>query len=89
MLTAIIALAAVEHHTWFKLVTGYALGFALPFFALALLAGSVRLSSRYTGIIVKTGGILLVITGILLVTDHMTDLTLFLQRITPDWMMVM
>ncbi|MCC3379742.1 cytochrome c biogenesis CcdA family protein [Paenibacillus farraposensis] len=89
MLTAIIALAAVEHHIWFKLMTGYALGFAIPFFALALLAGSVRLSSRYTSIIMKTGGVLLVITGILLVTDRMTEITLFLQRITPDWLLVM
>ncbi|TKH35211.1 cytochrome C biogenesis protein [Paenibacillus polymyxa] len=89
MLTAIIALAAVEHHMWFKLITGYALGFAIPFFVLALLAGSVKLSSRYTSILLQIGGMLLVITGVLLVTDHMTDVTLFLQRITPDWMLVM
>lgn len=88
MLTAIIALAAVEHDTWFKLMTAYILGFAVPFFVLTLLAGYIRVSPKYMNIIVKTGGILLLITGVLLFTDRLSDLNILLQRVTPDWMLL-
>lgn len=87
MLTAIIALAAVEHNTWFMLVTGYAAGFALPFFILAFYAGKIRPQARYSSVLMKLGGFMLLATGILLLTDHWSRLSLFLQRFNPEWLM--
>ncbi|MFB5759500.1 cytochrome c biogenesis CcdA family protein [Paenibacillus medicaginis] len=87
MLTAIIALAAVEHSTWFLLVTGYAAGFALPFFILAFYAGKIRPQARYSSVLMKLGGLMLLATGMLLLTDHWSRLSLFLQRFNPEWLM--
>ncbi|MDP4096764.1 cytochrome c biogenesis protein CcdA [Paenibacillus sp. P96] len=87
MLTAIIALAAVEHNTWFSLVTGYAAGFAIPFFVLAFYAGNMKPKSRYSAVLMKLGGVMLLATGILLLTDHWSQLSLYLQRFNPEWLM--
>lgn len=87
MLTAIIALAAVEHNRWFLLVTGYVAGFVLPFFILAFYAGKIRLHARYSPLLMKLGGVMLLATGLLLLTDHWSRLALFLQRFNPEWLL--
>ncbi|WP_018886408.1 cytochrome c biogenesis CcdA family protein [Paenibacillus massiliensis] len=87
MLAAIIALAAVEHQQWFWLMTCYVAGFAIPFILLAAYAGSgPRLSGRYGAWAMKLGGGMLVLTGFLLLTDHWAELSILLQRVTPNWL---
>ncbi|MFF2482032.1 cytochrome c biogenesis CcdA family protein [Paenibacillus sp. NPDC058071] len=85
-LTAILALAASEPGTWFQLTTAYALGFAIPFFALAFFLGSARWLLKYSSIVMKIGGGVMILMGILLFTDQMTKITVWLNMVTPDWL---
>lgn len=86
ILTAILALAASSPGTWFELTTAYALGFAVPFFVLAFFLGSSRWIVRYSEAIMKIGGAVMLLMGVLLFTDRMTDITIWLNSITPAWM---
>lgn len=88
ILTAMLALAATEPDSWTKLITAYSLGFAIPFFALAFFIGSTKWILRYSGKIMKVGGALMVVVAVLLYTDQMTRITLWLLSITPEWMKV-
>lgn len=88
ILTAIIALAATEPGAWIGLITGYTAGFAVPFFVLAFFVGTTRWITKYSGILMKVGGSIMILMGILLFTDRMTQITIWLQRITPDWMII-
>jgi cytochrome c-type biogenesis protein len=86
ILSSIILLAASNPGTWFGLTSAYSLGFALPFFALAFFIGSTRWILKYSNLMMKIGGALMVIMGILLFTDRMIVITIWLQSITPDWL---
>lgn len=73
------------------LLTSYAAGLGLPFFLSALaiesfLQFSYRLR-RYIRAIHMAGGILLVVAGILLITDYMTLLNAYVLRFTPQWLL--
>jgi cytochrome c-type biogenesis protein len=86
ILTAILALAATEPGTWFQLTLAYSLGFAIPFFIMSFFLGSTRWLLRYSNLIMKIGGGLMVLIAILLYTGKMTQITLWLLSITPDWL---
>ncbi|MFD0711031.1 cytochrome c biogenesis CcdA family protein [Paenibacillus sp. GCM10027626] len=86
ILAAILALAASEPGTWFQLTTAYALGFAIPFFVLAFFIGSARWIVRYSALMMKIGGSIMILMGILLFTNQMTKITIWLNSITPEWM---
>ncbi|NMO96859.1 cytochrome c biogenesis CcdA family protein [Paenibacillus lemnae] len=86
ILMAIIAMAATDPSTWFPLITSYSLGFAVPFFILAFFIGSTRWILKYSNVLMKTGGVLMIIMGILLFTNQMFRITIWLQSITPDWL---
>lgn len=86
ILSAILALATTEPGTWFKLTTAYSLGFAIPFFVLSFFIGSTRWILRFSNIIMKIGGCLMVLIAILLYTGKMTQITLWLNTITPEWL---
>ncbi|WP_040713103.1 cytochrome c biogenesis CcdA family protein [Paenibacillus curdlanolyticus] len=88
VLTAILALAASSPGTWFQMTTAYALGFAIPFFALAFFVGSTRWVLKYSDKLMKLGGFVMILMGILLFTDRMTQITIWLNMITPDWMKI-
>ena len=86
ILAAILALAASSPGTWFGLTTAYALGFAIPFFVLAFFIGSTRWIVRYSSVLMKAGGVLMLLMGVLLFTDRMTLITVYLNSITPEWL---
>lgn len=85
-LTAIIGMAAAQSGTWFSLTTAYALGFAIPFFLMAFFLGSSRWILKYSERVMKIGGAVMILMGILLFTDQMTKITVWLNLITPDWL---
>lgn len=85
-LTAILGLAASEPGTWFGLTSAYALGFAIPFFVLAFFLGTAKWILKYSAVVMKIGGGVMILMGILLFTDQMTQITIWLNMITPDWM---
>ncbi|MNN10884.1 thiol:disulfide interchange protein precursor [compost metagenome] len=86
ILASIIALAASEPGTWLSMITAYTVGFALPFFILAFFIGSTKWILRYSGIMMKIGGALMLLMGILLFTNKMAQITIWLQQITPEWL---
>lgn len=85
-LTAILGLAAAQPGTWFYLTTAYAVGFAIPFFLMAFFLASSRWILKYSERVMKVGGAVMILMGILLFTDQMTNITIWLNGITPDWL---
>ncbi len=68
----------------------YAAGLALPFFLSALAVNSFFQFSqafrRYIQAFHIASGFLLVVVGILLMTDYMTSLNTYVLRLTPSWL---
>jgi len=92
ILGAILTLAATSSEIGkgiFYLAT-YAAGLALPFFLSAVAVNSFfefsRKFRRYIRAVHVTAGILLIIVGILLITDYMTLLNVYAIRFTPEWL---
>jgi len=69
----------------------YAAGLALPFFLSALTIDSFFQFShklrRYIYAIHAIGGVLLMLVGVLLITDYMTYLNAYVLRFTPTWLL--
>ncbi|ANE48092.1 cytochrome C biogenesis protein [Paenibacillus swuensis] len=86
ILGSIMALAATEPGAWFPLITAYTLGFAVPFFVLAFFIGTTKWILRYSNALMKVGGVVMLIVGVLLYTDQMTVITRELNAITPEWL---
>lgn len=93
ILGAILALAgsSAEIERGILLLASYAAGLGLPFFLSALAIDSFfqfsRLFRRYIKPFHIAGGILLVLAGLLLLTDYMTLLNIYVLRFTPDWLL--
>ena len=93
VLGAVLALAGAsgEVGRGIFLLSSYAAGLALPFFLSALAVNSFfQFSQRFRGYIHAVhvmGGVLLVIVGVLLITDYMTFLNAYVLRFTPDWLL--
>ena len=92
ILGAILTLAATSSENGrgvFYLAT-YAAGLALPFFLSAVAVNSFFAFShkfrRYVQAVHVTAGILLIIVGLLLITDYMTLLNIYAIRFTPEWL---
>jgi cytochrome c-type biogenesis protein len=72
------------------LLSSYAAGLALPFFLSAIAINSFFQFSqsfrRYIGYVHAVAGVLLVVVGILLVTDYFTLLNTYAIRFTPQWL---
>jgi cytochrome c-type biogenesis protein len=82
ILGSVIALAATSPRTGGILLLAYTLGFAIPFFLLALTLGSVKWIQKYAPIFAKVGGVIMVVMGILLLTDEFSRLTAWLIQAT-------
>jgi cytochrome c-type biogenesis protein len=72
------------------LLTTYAAGLAVPFFLSAVALNSFFLFftgfRRYIHAVHMGAGLVLVVVGILLVTDYMTFLNTYAIRFTPEWL---
>lgn len=86
ILAAIIAMAASSPGAWFEMTSAYALGFAIPFMALSFFVGSARWLLKYSNTFMKVGGALMLIMGILLFTDQMSQITIWLNQLAPAWL---
>jgi len=92
ILGAILAIAgaAADVGRGVVLLATYAAGLALPFFLSALAINSFFQFSqafrRYIQAFHVASGVLLVIVGVLLLTDYMTFLNAYVLRFTPAWL---
>jgi cytochrome c-type biogenesis protein len=59
----------------------YILGFAVPFLVLSFFIGKLSLLKKHNVKILKIGGYLMIIMGILLFFDLMTSIIIFLTQI--------
>lgn len=82
ILTSILALAAIHPNVAFLYITAYILGFAIPFFIMALFIGRTKWILRYSNHVMRIGGALLVLFGILLYTDQLTAIIVWFTRLT-------
>ncbi|MFD2170040.1 cytochrome c biogenesis CcdA family protein [Tumebacillus lipolyticus] len=78
ILASVLVLASTEPANGLALMLAYTLGFALPFLMLAYTLGSVRWIMRYSELISKIGGWMMVVMGLLLVTNWISKLTAWL-----------
>ncbi|WP_347338326.1 cytochrome c biogenesis CcdA family protein [Tumebacillus amylolyticus] len=85
ILASVLLIAATNPVSGGSLMLFYSLGFAVPFIILAYTLGSVRWLLKYSEIISKIGGIGMVLMGILLITNGMTLITQWLQRLFGGW----
>lgn len=73
------------------LLTTHAAGLALPFFLSAVAVNSFfhfsAIFRRHIQAIHMAAGLLLVVVGILLITDYVTVLNIYAIRLTPDWLL--
>ena len=92
ILGAILTLAATssEIGTGIFYLGTYAAGLALPFFLSAVAVNSFfeffQKFRRYLQAVHMAAGILLIIVGLLLITDYMTLLNIYAIRFTPEWL---
>ncbi|HEX2228911.1 MAG TPA: cytochrome c biogenesis protein CcdA [Candidatus Binatia bacterium] len=93
VLGAVLALAGAsgEVGRGIFLLASYAAGLGVPFFFSAIAVNSFLQFSqrfrRYIHAVHVSGGVLLIIAGILLITDYMTFLNAYVLRFTPDWLL--
>lgn len=81
ILAMILTLAASDPSKGTLLLAAYSIGFAIPFFIMAFFIGSTRWILRYSNKIMKVGAVSLIIIGILLLTDQLSKITVFLTNL--------
>ncbi|WP_117237416.1 cytochrome c biogenesis protein CcdA [Thermus sediminis] len=88
ILGAILTLTAVGGGVGFLLA--YILGLAVPFLLVALFAerlkGFLRRAGRLSHRVELLAGVVLILVGLLLLTDSFTALNAFFLRLTPEWL---
>lgn len=63
-------------------ITSYALGFGIPFLLMGFFFGKMRWILRYSGVLMKIGGVLLIVVAVLLYTDKMVYINIWFQQLT-------
>jgi cytochrome c-type biogenesis protein len=84
---SILMLAASNPSEGLLYTVFYILGFTLPFFVLTFFIGSTRFIVKYSQAIMKIGGSLMIVMGVLLFTGKMTEISIFILRmIEGTWL---
>ncbi|SOC21652.1 cytochrome c biogenesis protein CcdA [Ureibacillus xyleni] len=78
---SILLLAATNPSQGLLYTLMYVIGFAVPFIILTFFVGSSKWILRKTGIIMKMGGVLMILMGILLFFGQMPRLSAFLLKL--------
>ncbi|MFM1651009.1 cytochrome c biogenesis CcdA family protein [Brevibacillus sp. B_LB10_24] len=81
ILTGIITLGMSDPGRALNYTLAYTLGFAIPFFLMTFFISRVRWIAKYSERLMKAGGVLMVLFGILLYTDQLTVITIYLQKL--------
>lgn len=78
---SILLLAATNPSQGLLYTFMYVIGFAVPFIILTFFIGSSKWILSKTGILMKVGGIMMILMGVLLFFGHMPRLSAFLLRL--------
>ncbi len=82
ILASVLALSLTDPASGLGYITAYTLGFAIPFFVMAFFLGRTRWILKYSNRLMKVGGALMVLFGILLYFDQMTAIIAWLTQWT-------
>lgn len=77
ILVAVIALAAANPSSGMLYMIAYILGFAIPFLVLSFFIGKMKWIRNYSAKIVKIGGYVMILMGVVLFFDWMTKITVY------------
>lgn len=80
ILAIVLSLAATNPETGIVMMTGYILGFSIPFLLLTYFIGKLDWIKRHSNRLVQIGGYLMIFTGVALFFDWMTKFTSFLAN---------
>ncbi|WP_323702469.1 cytochrome c biogenesis CcdA family protein [Mammaliicoccus sp. Dog046] len=79
---AAIGTLAITHSSQAMLyMLMYVLGFSIPFFVLTFFITRLQVIKKYNVAIMKIGGIIMIIMGVLLFFDLLTEITIFFQSL--------
>lgn len=73
----IFSMAAVNQSLALIYMIAYVLGFCIPFFLLTFYITKINILKKYSQIITKIGGVMMIIMGLLLFFDKLTAITQF------------
>ncbi|KKB44584.1 cytochrome c biogenesis CcdA family protein [Bacillus thermotolerans] len=79
ILLSVFALAAANPGSGLLYMIAYTLGFAIPFFILSFFIGRMKWIRKHSAMIVKVGGYIMIVMGIVLFFDWMTKIIIFLS----------
>ena len=82
---SIIVLAGTNPGSGMLYMLTYVFGFAIPFFVLSFFVTKIGAIRKYSGLIMKIGGYIMIAVGILLFFDGMTYIITLLQPIFGDF----
>ncbi|TMW72994.1 cytochrome c biogenesis CcdA family protein [Alteribacter natronophilus] len=78
---SVLLLAASHPAQGLTFTIAYILGFTIPFFVLTFFIGSAKWIVKYSSIIMKGGGALMVLMGVLLFSGKLTEISIFILRL--------
>lgn len=77
ILVSVIALAASNPGSGLAYMIAYILGFAIPFFIMSFFIGKMKWIRKHNVLIMKIGGYLMIVMGVMLFFDWMTKIIIF------------
>lgn len=80
ILSFVISLAATNPGSGMMYMIAYSLGFAIPFFILSFFLGRMNWIKKNSSKIVKIGGYIMIVMGIVLFFDWMTKIIIFFSE---------
>jgi len=84
ILATILFLAASNPNQGMLYTGMYIIGFAIPFLTLTFFIGSTKWIVRYSQALMKIGGVIMIVMGLLLFTGQMTKISAFVFDLIKD-----
>lgn len=85
ILLSVFALAASNPGSGLLYMIAYTLGFSIPFFILSFFIGRMKWIRTHSRLIMKVGGYIMIVMGIVLFFDWMTKIIIFLSPLFGDF----
>lgn len=82
ILASVISLSATNPSSGLLYMIAYSLGFSIPFFVLSFFLGKVKWFNKYSNRIMKIGGVIMILMGIILYFDWLTKIIIYFTRLT-------
>src|SRR5699024_3878731 len=82
---ASFAMSASAPSNALMLMVVYCIGFGVPFFVLSFFVSKTRWMLKYSNVIMKIGGVIMILMGILLYFDGLTQIIIWLQPYFGDF----